>query len=64
MQLTTHCLMIFVGLDSDGRAEPVTQWIPRSEEDIDLDTHARHLVQLRTRANLLDQDLPRAAASR
>jgi acyl-CoA hydrolase len=62
LQLTTHCLMIFVGLDAAGRAEPVPQWIPRSEEDIALDAHARDLVQLRARADLLDRELPRAVS--
>lgn len=57
-QLTTHCLMIFVGLDGEGRSAPVPQWTPRSDEDIALDAHARHLVELRTRANLLDRELP------
>ncbi len=58
-ELTTHCMMIFVGLDEGQRSAPVPTWIPRSAEDIALDQHARHLVELRARSDLLDRELPR-----
>jgi acyl-CoA hydrolase len=64
LQLTTHCLMIFVGIGADGGSEPVPPWTPRSDEDIALDAHARHLVELRARADLLDRELPGAVARR
>jgi len=59
-QLTTHCMMIFVGLDEQ-RAAPVPQWVPVSDEDVALDAHARHLIDLRKQTDLLDRELPRAA---
>jgi acyl-CoA hydrolase len=60
-ELTTHCMMIFVALDEGRRSALVRQWTPVSEEDVALDTHARHLIELRARADLLDRELPRAA---
>jgi 4-hydroxybenzoyl-CoA thioesterase len=47
MQLTTHCLTIFVALDEHKRAESVPRWRPSSAEDKALDAHALHLVELR-----------------
>jgi 4-hydroxybenzoyl-CoA thioesterase len=47
MQLTTHCLTIFVALDEAGKAKPVPRWRPQSAEDKALDAHALHLVELR-----------------
>ena len=60
-ELTTHCMMIFVALDEERRSALVRQWAPVSEEDVALDAHARHLIELRARADLLDRELPRAA---
>jgi 4-hydroxybenzoyl-CoA thioesterase len=59
--LTTHCMMIFVGLDDAQRPAEVPAWTPRSAEDVALDRHATHLAALRTRADLLDRELPRVA---
>lgn len=47
LALTTHCLIVFVGLDAAGRATSVRQWVPVSEEDAALDAHARRLIELR-----------------
>ena len=60
-ELTTHCMMIFVALDEERRSALVRQWTPVSDEDVALDAHARHLIELRARADLLDRELPRAA---
>ena len=49
MQLTTHCLTIFVALDEQNRPVPVPQWNPAIEEDRRLDAHAQHVIQLRAR---------------
>lgn len=45
--LTTHCLIVFAALDEAGRATPVPRWEPRSDEDVALEHHARHLIELR-----------------
>jgi acyl-CoA hydrolase len=50
LAMTTHCLIVFVRLDADGRAGPARQWEPVSAEDVALDEHARHLIALRTTA--------------
>lgn len=47
---TTHCLTIFVALGEDGRPLPVPAWEPVSREDLALEAHARHLVELRAAA--------------
>ena len=47
--LTTHCLTIFVALDAQGKAAQVPRWRPTSDEDRRLETHAKHLIDLRAR---------------
>lgn len=47
LELTTHCLVIFVTLDEDGAAVPTRAWTPATEEDRALDAHAVHLRELR-----------------
>ena len=49
MELTTHCLTVFVAIDDKVRPVPVTPWVPTTDEDRRLDAHARHLIQLRAR---------------
>ena len=48
LELTTHCLLVFVALDDERRPAPVRAWVPRSDEDRALDAHARTLIALRT----------------
>lgn len=48
MQLTTHCLTIFVALDDAGRVRDVRPWLPTTEEDVRLRDHALELIELRT----------------
>lgn len=47
LQLTTHCLTVFVPLDDEGRAAECQSWIPSTDEDRALDAHAVELVRLR-----------------
>lgn len=49
MELTTHCLTVFVALDQIGRPTPVPGWEPTQPEDRRLDDHAVHLMRLRSR---------------
>jgi acyl-CoA hydrolase len=44
---TGHCVIVFVGLDSDGRAAPVPSWEPVSEMDRALEGYAVRLGELR-----------------
>jgi len=47
LSLTTHCMMVLVALDDDGRPAEVPAWHPVSEEDRTLDRHARYLMGIR-----------------
>jgi acyl-CoA hydrolase len=40
-------LVVVVSIDDQGRARHVRQWAPDCDDDIRLDRHARHLVELR-----------------
>lgn len=44
---TTHCIIVFVGVDDDGKPVPVTPWVPQTEEDKGLERHAIKLMELR-----------------
>ncbi|TAM66449.1 MAG: acyl-CoA thioesterase [Microbacteriaceae bacterium] len=44
---TAQCLSIFVQLDSDGHATTIDPWVPASDADKKLDTHALTLIELR-----------------
>jgi len=48
LELTTHCLIVFVPLTADGHAHDVRPWVPVSDEDRALDAHALDLVALRS----------------
>ena len=45
--LTTHCLTVFVPVGEDGHSVPARGWEPVSDEDVALDAHAQHLIDLR-----------------
>jgi 4-hydroxybenzoyl-CoA thioesterase len=49
-RLTTHCALVYVALDPDGRPTPVREWDPVTDEDKALDLHARRLIELRAAA--------------
>ncbi|MHC9290990.1 acyl-CoA thioesterase [Mycobacterium sp. LTG2003] len=42
-----HGLAVVVSLDERGRARPVPQWVPASDEDRRCSEHARQLIELR-----------------
>ena len=44
---TTHCIIIFVAMDEDGKPVRVPEWVPSTEEDRDLELYAKKLVDLR-----------------
>nr|WP_227980725.1 acyl-CoA thioesterase [Nocardia spumae] len=47
-ELAAHGLAVVVALDLEAKARSIRQWIPVSEEDVALDAHARHLIELRS----------------
>lgn len=44
---TTHCIMVFVGVDGDGAPVPVPTWTPQTDEDRALQEYALRLMELR-----------------
>ena len=51
LELTTHCLMVLVAIDDEGRPTAVRQWQPSIEEDVKLDEHARRMQESRVTAH-------------
>ncbi len=46
-QETTHCIIIFVAMDDEGKLMGVTPWVPRTEEEAALERYAVRLMELR-----------------
>lgn len=44
---TTHCIIVFVAVDSQGKPIPVPQWQPQSAEDKAMEQYAIKLMELR-----------------
>ncbi len=44
---TTHCIIIFVAVDDQGKPTAVPRWEPQTEEDIALHQYALKLMELR-----------------
>jgi acyl-CoA hydrolase len=49
-----HCVIVFVGVDADGRPTPVPAWAPETETDRALQTYALRLSELR---NVMDTEM-------
>jgi 4-hydroxybenzoyl-CoA thioesterase len=75
VHIAAEGLVVVATLDEQGRARHVPHWSPGSAEDIRLDRHAEHLVELRGRFEpyptatgfpppLVDQSPPVNAASK
>ena len=65
MNLTTYCLTVMVARDESGTAVPIPEWVPVSDEDKQLHSHARELLEIRGRApgNRLPDHLLKAAGN-
>jgi acyl-CoA hydrolase len=46
-QKTTHCIMVFVSVDENGKSIPVKKWTPANEADEILEKYAIKLMELR-----------------
>ena len=44
---TTHCIIVFVGLDGQGRPIEIKRWEPQTEEDVALEQYAKSMMELR-----------------
>lgn len=49
---TGHCVIVFVGLNAEGRATPVPPWKPSSELDLALEAYATRLSALRKQMDI------------
>ena len=48
---TTHCIIVFVGVDKNGQPVPVPSWEPVTEEDKKLESYATQLMELRKKVD-------------
>ena len=46
-RLTTHCIVIMVAVDGEGQPSPVPEWVPETEDDIELRDSAIRLMNMR-----------------
>lgn len=44
---TTHCVIVFVAVDDEGKSTPVPSWAPNTEEEAALQAYAKKLMELR-----------------
>ena len=44
---TTHCIIIFVAVDKEGKAIKTEKWIPKDTKDIEIEQYAKRLMELR-----------------
>ena len=57
LEETTLCMSILIAKGLDGGALPVTPFEPKSQEDIDLDAHARRLIGMRAALTSIPVDI-------
>ena len=55
-QATTHCVIVFVAVDEEGKPVPVTPWEARSEDERAMERYAVRLMELRR--SIEDEMLP------
>ena len=46
-QKTSHCVIVFVSTDDNGKPIPVKKFIPETEEQLEMHNYANKLVELR-----------------
>ena len=51
---TTHCVIVFVAMDDNGKPAEVPAWTPETDEDKALEAYARKLMDLRSK---LDEEV-------
>ena len=44
---TTHCMIVFVAVDDEGRPVEIERWQPQTEEDAALEQYAKRIMELR-----------------
>ena len=46
-QKTTHCVIVFVSVDEEGKPRKTTQWVPDTDREKHMEQYAIRLMQLR-----------------
>lgn len=46
-RFTTHCILVFVAVDDDGKPVPIEPFVPAGEHEQQLNDYARHMIRLR-----------------
>ena len=46
-RFTTHCILVFVAMDSEGKPRPVPAFVPETDHGRRLNTYARKMIELR-----------------
>ncbi|MDD1796054.1 acyl-CoA thioesterase [Enterovibrio makurazakiensis] len=46
-RLTTHCIVIMVAVDENGKTTPIPKWVPETDEDKELEQSAIRLMNMR-----------------
>jgi acyl-CoA hydrolase len=44
---TTHCIIVYVAIDEQGRPTPVPKWKPQTDDDRALEAYALRLMEMR-----------------
>lgn len=44
---TTHCVIVFVAVDEEGKPRPTKQWVPDTDREKHMEQYARRLMELR-----------------
>lgn len=44
---TSHCIIVFVAVDENGKPRPVPKWTPKTKREIEMEGYAKKLMDLR-----------------
>ncbi len=44
---TTHCVIVFVSVDTEGKPKEAKQWVPDTDREKNLEQYAKRLMELR-----------------
>lgn len=47
LKKTTHCVIVFVAIDDNGKPTPVESFVPQNKEQEELEHYAKRLIELR-----------------
>lgn len=56
LKKTSHCVIVFVSTDEDGKPVPVREFVPETDKQIEMELYAKKLVDLR---KSIDEEMKR-----